>query len=226
MFFEQIDQIPTIAQRTSCGVFVVPPTFDPAELPLPHPLILRPDPNKKTEIITVEQLRDFLELTHTRSTSERFFLVTPAHALNLAAQNAFLKTFEEPKSHYHFLLFTDQPQALLPTILSRAQIFYLQTSGQLDQAPSADSKILALAKQLIAASPEQLPALATTLAKVKTQPRQHALNVTSAAIELLYKSYFKTQNPKFLAKLDGFLRLHGHLKRGGHIKLHLVADLC
>lgn len=223
MFFDGIDQLPAIAYRTSCAIFVVPSN---TKLDLPHALYLQPDPNKKTEIITVEQLRDFLNLTGTRATTERFFLISPADAMNTAAQNAFLKTFEEPKPHYHFLLLTEHPGALLPTILSRAQIFLPRKTHELDQPPTADAKITAYAKRLIAATPEQLPAIATELAKVKARPRQQALEITATTIELLYKSYFKTANPKFIAKLSNYLNLYDNLKKGGHIKLHIVADLC
>lgn len=225
MFFDQIKQIPTIAQNTNCVIFVAPPTIT-ENLQLPHPLFLRPDASKKTEVITVEQLRDFISLTNNRETSERYFIITPADTLNIAAQNAFLKTFEEPKPHYHFLLFTEQPKALLPTILSRAPIFYLKQTNRLDSAPQASPDTLTLAKKLIAASPEQLPLLATDLIKTKNQPRQQALEVIATTIELLYKSYFKTQNPKFLSKLNNYLQLYKNLQQGGHIKLHLVADLC
>lgn len=223
MFFDNISQITSIATKTSCSIFVVPPD---TKLKLKTPLYLRPDPTKTTEIISVEQLRDFLALTNNRETSDRFFVITPADAMNEAAQNAFLKTFEEPKDFCHFILLTLQPNLLLPTIRSRAQTFYLKTSGSLDQPPQAKDKIMASAKQLISATPRDLPALAADLTKSKTQPRAQALAIVGLAIELLYKSYFKTGNAKFLTKLPNFIRLYESLEQNGHIKLHLVADLC
>lgn len=226
MFFDNLKDIPRIAQQISCSIFVVPSEIAKApKLDLPHPLYLRPDEDKKTELISVEQLRDFLALTNSRETSDRFFVVAPADAMNEAAQNAFLKTFEEPKDYCHFILLTEQPNALLPTIRSRAQIFYLRQQNTLDQPPKAKDKTMALAKQLIAASARDLPTLAADLAKSKTQPRQQALEIVGLAIELLYKSYFKTGNSKFLTKLPNFLALYDHLNQNCHIKLHLVADL-
>ncbi len=223
MFFEKLNDIPAIATRTSCAIFVVPPE---TKLKLPHPVYLRPDDSKTTELISVEQMRDFLSLTSNRETSERYFVVAPADAMNEAAQNAFLKTFEEPKAHCHFVLLTEQPNLLLPTIRSRAQIFFPKIAGVLDQTPKASTKTLAQAKKLIAATPSDLPAIATDLAKNKTRPRGQALEIVSTAIELLYKSYFKTQNSKFLAKIPNFLKLYDALNQNGHIKLHIVADLC
>lgn len=223
MFFEQISEIPQIATKTSCAIFVVAPE---TKLNLKNPLYLQPDPNKTTNLITVEQIRDFTAQTANRESSDRFFVIAPADAMNEAAQNAFLKTFEEPRPYCHFVLLTEQPTLLLPTILSRAQIFFPKTTGTLDLPPQAKSKNLEFAKQLIAAQPADLSKIAAEIAKTKVQPRQQALDITAAAIEILYKSYFKTGNPKFLTKLPNFLELHKNLNQNGHIKLHLVADLC
>lgn len=223
MFFEKISEINQIVSKINCGIFVVPPE---TKLKLPHALTLTPSDDKKTPLITVEQIRDFLSLTGNIETTERYFIITPADTMNEAAQNAFLKSFEEPREHCHFILLTMQPNALLPTIRSRAPLFQLKTTGMLDQPPQAKDKIMTAAKQLIAANNHNLSEIATELTKNKTQPRQHALAVVGTAIELLYKSYFKTGNQKFLDKLPKFLTLYDNISRNGHIKLHIVADLC
>lgn len=222
MFFDNIKQIPSIAKRTSCTIFVVP---NNTKINLKHALILAPDETKKSGSITVEQMRDFLTLTNNRENSDRFFIISPADAMNEAAQNAFLKTLEEPKAFCHFVLLTEQPAILLPTILSRAQIFFLKTQKQLSSAPTSDPKVLALAKKLISADPTMLIDISAELAKNKTRPREQSLEVVSTVIELLYKSYFKTGNVKFLTKLPNFIKLHENLTNNGHLKLHLVADL-
>lgn len=223
MFFEKLSEIPQIAARTSCTIFVVPAD---THLNLPTPIYVHPSEDKTTRIISVEQIRDLLAQTNNRETSERFFVIAPADTMNEAAQNAFLKTFEEPKAHCHFVLLTEQPNLLLPTIRSRAEIFFPRRTGQLDQAPQASAKILSEAKRLIAATPIDLPAIAAELAKVKTRPREQALEIVGTAIELLYKSYLKTNNAKFLSKIPNFLKLYDALSENGHIKLHIVADLC
>ena len=43
-------------------------------------------------------------------------------SFNAEAANAFLKTLEEPPAHVHFVLVTDHPEKLLPTIASRCQL--------------------------------------------------------------------------------------------------------
>lgn len=222
MFFEDIKEIPKIAKQSSCMIFAVPAT---TELNLKQALYLRPDTEKKSELISVEQIRNFCSLAAMKETAERFFVIAPAEAMNEAAENAFLKTFEEPRPYCHFILLTENPAALLPTILSRAQIYYLRRRGSLELPPTADEKTMTLAKKLIAAKPVDLIRIAEEISKDKKQPRVLATNVVAAAIEILYKSYFKTKNLKFLTKLENFVKLYENLTNNGHVKLHLVADL-
>lgn len=54
------------------------------------------------------------------------FIIDPADALNVNAQNALLKSLEEPPSYVQFLLVTSNPAGLLPTIRSRCQDMALQ----------------------------------------------------------------------------------------------------
>lgn len=223
MFFDEITQIPKIAARTSCIVFVVP---SGTKVNLKNAITITPLDDKKTASISVDQIRELIALTNNREVTERYFIITPAEAMNESAQNAFLKTFEEPKPHCHFVLLTSQPSALLPTILSRAQIFFLRQTNLIESAPKVKAKTLEYAKKLIAATPKDLPNLATEFTKSKTKPREQALEIVATAIELLYKTYFKTNNTKFLSKIPKLIQLYDALNQNGHIKLHLVADLC
>lgn len=53
----------------------------------------------------------------------KFYIIDEAHQITGAAANAFLKTLEEPPSHTRFVLATTDPEQILPTIVSRCQIF-------------------------------------------------------------------------------------------------------
>lgn len=53
----------------------------------------------------------------------KVFIIDEVHMLSSAAFNAFLKTLEEPPPHAIFILATTEKHKLLPTILSRCQIF-------------------------------------------------------------------------------------------------------
>ena len=51
----------------------------------------------------------------------KVFIIRRAEELHASASNALLKTLEEPGAKTHFVLLSSQPEALLPTILSRVQ---------------------------------------------------------------------------------------------------------
>ena len=71
--------------------------------------------------IEVDQAReavDFVRLSTYRA-GFRVVLVNPADGINLAAANALLKVLEEPPLNTVFVLVSDQPRRLLPTIRSR-----------------------------------------------------------------------------------------------------------
>lgn len=53
----------------------------------------------------------------------KVFIIDEVHMLSQAAFNAFLKTLEEPPHHAIFILATTEKHKLLPTILSRCQIY-------------------------------------------------------------------------------------------------------
>lgn len=56
----------------------------------------------------------------------KVFIIDEVHMLTTAAFNAFLKTLEEPPAHAIFVMATTEKQKILPTILSRCQIFDFQ----------------------------------------------------------------------------------------------------
>lgn len=53
----------------------------------------------------------------------RVFIIDEVHMLSSAAFNAFLKTLEEPPEHVIFILATTEKHKIIPTILSRCQIY-------------------------------------------------------------------------------------------------------
>ena len=53
----------------------------------------------------------------------KIYIIDEVHMLSTAAFNAFLKTLEEPPEHVVFIMATTEKQKILPTILSRCQVF-------------------------------------------------------------------------------------------------------
>ena len=70
----------------------------------------------------IRQLRERVNFAPTES-SHKVYIIDEAHQLTDAANNAFLKTLEEPPSHVVFILATTEPQKILGTVASRCQRF-------------------------------------------------------------------------------------------------------
>ncbi len=76
-----------------------------------------------TGTIKIDQIRDAIERTAYRPFEgrRRVVIVDDADAVNAEAQNALLKTLEEPPAASTFVLVTSKPDVLLPTVRSRCQ---------------------------------------------------------------------------------------------------------
>ena len=59
----------------------------------------------------------------------KVFIIDEVHMLSQAAFNAFLKTLEEPPQHAIFILATTEKHKILPTIMSRCQIYDFKRMG-------------------------------------------------------------------------------------------------
>ncbi len=74
---------------------------------------------------SVENMRSLVEQVRVPPQQGRYrvFIIDEVHMLSQAAFNAFLKTLEEPPPHVIFILATTEKHKILPTILSRCQVF-------------------------------------------------------------------------------------------------------
>ncbi len=101
-----------------------------------HPAVLTvaADPESKSREIVLKQITALSEtLSRTPGEGGLYVVVLDgADAMNLHAQNAFLKTLEEPMSPAHFVLVTSDPNRLLPTVRSRCQIVRFGALGATD----------------------------------------------------------------------------------------------
>lgn len=219
MFFEKIDEIPKIAKQVNCAVFAVPKNI---EVKIPRALILKPE--SKT-MITIEQVHDLLDTLKTHQNTDRYIIIRPAELLGIEASNAILKNLEEPQEKVHFVLVTDEPSRLLPTILSRAEVFvYKGTISKITEI-DADSSTKEIAKKLLVAKLTDLVRIADEICKKKDETRKNALLIISTAVEMAYKSYLITGKSIFLTKIPKLVSAYENISQNGHIKLHLVADL-
>ncbi len=74
---------------------------------------------------SVEDIRNLIEQVRMAPQigSHKVYIIDEVHMLSANAFNAFLKTLEEPPAHAIFILATTEKHKIIPTILSRCQIF-------------------------------------------------------------------------------------------------------
>jgi DNA polymerase-3 subunit gamma/tau len=74
---------------------------------------------------SVDDIRNLVDQVRFAPASGKFkiYIIDEVHMLSAAAFNAFLKTLEEPPSYAIFILATTEKHKIIPTILSRCQIF-------------------------------------------------------------------------------------------------------
>ncbi|MBQ4022679.1 MAG: DNA polymerase III subunit gamma/tau [Prevotella sp.] len=74
---------------------------------------------------SVENIKSLMEQTRIPPQVGKYkvFIIDEVHMLSTAAFNAFLKTLEEPPAHVIFILATTEKHKILPTIISRCQIY-------------------------------------------------------------------------------------------------------
>ncbi len=106
-----------------------------------HPDIAYLEPEGKSRTIHAQSMRE--RIVEPMSTTAfaggwKVGVIVSADRMENVAANAFLKTLEEPPPQTLFLLLTDAPDAILPTIISRTQRIDLPLSeGTLDGEPYA-----------------------------------------------------------------------------------------
>ncbi|MFV0451854.1 MAG: DNA polymerase III subunit gamma/tau [Propioniciclava sp.] len=72
----------------------------------------------------VDDIRDLISKVHLGSPGRtKVYILDEVHMLSSGAENALLKTLEEPPPHVVFVLATTEPQKVVPTIRSRSQHF-------------------------------------------------------------------------------------------------------
>lgn len=110
---------------------------------------------------SVDDIRSLIEQVRIPPQVSRYsvYIVDEVHMLSQAAFNAFLKTLEEPPKHAIFILATTEKHKILPTILSRCQIFdfnriqikditeYLAKIAQLEQVEYEDDALHLVAQK-------------------------------------------------------------------------------
>ncbi len=89
----------------------------------PYYKLVHPDEH---QIISIDTIRNTIHFTTLKTTSKtginRVIIIEDSHKMTLEAQNALLKTVEEPPKGTTLILTTSNERLLIPTILSRLQV--------------------------------------------------------------------------------------------------------
>jgi DNA polymerase-3 subunit delta' len=116
--------------------------------------------------ITIEQIRELAEHASfgPREGKRRVFVIDPADRMNLSAQNALLKTLEEPPGRSVLVLVTARPHVLLPTVRSRCFVVRFAAMATSDLAAALEARGMPRAEALArAALSDGRPRLAESL---------------------------------------------------------------
>ena len=108
---------------------------------------------------SVEDIRSLIEQVRIPPQIGRYkvYIIDEVHMLSTAAFNAFLKTLEEPPQHAIFILATTEKHKILPTILSRCQIYDFNRISVADTVEHLEN---VAKKEHIEAEPEALNVIA------------------------------------------------------------------
>lgn len=128
--------------------------------------VLTVSPLPQKNIISTEQIRDLTAILRTYSSVRRVVIINPANIMTESAQNALLKTLEEPNPNTHFLLIAETSTDLLPTIQSRCQQLTLhRTTASQDAQLLEKTALTPQEKRQIAFLAAGLPLLITELSQ-------------------------------------------------------------
>ena len=199
-----------------------------------HPDVLWVEPRKRSRLIAIEQIRDLQRrIYHTSFEGGwKACVVMGADRLGDAAANAFLKTLEEPPGRSLFLLLTDSPQFLLPTIRSRCQQILL-SGGESELPGPWRERLVSLLRKAgngrsgpvlaFARADRMLRLLREIRAEVEAEQRNRAAEETAqeedATIDARIASRYREARSEAMRAMLGWYRDILLLACGGDAKL-------
>ncbi len=98
-----------------------------ADLNRNNPDFIKIESENSIGIEVIRQIKRFLSKKSWQGGSKKLVVVYDAHKMTVEAQNAFLKTLEEPPPDSLIILTVNNKTSLLPTIISRCQIIKIKT---------------------------------------------------------------------------------------------------
>lgn len=186
---------------------------------------------------SVDDIRNITDQVHVPPQLGRYrvFIIDEVHMLSVQAFNAFLKTLEEPPSYVVFILATTEKHKVIPTILSRCQIYDF---SRITVADMVDHLQYVASKEGIEAEPSALGVIArkadgamrdalSIFDQVAASSRGHI--TYRSAIDNLnvldYEYYFRLVDALLKADISSALLIYKEVRDAGFDSLFFVSGL-
>ena len=165
----------------------------------------------------------------------KVYIIDEVHMLSQAAFNAFLKTLEEPPAHAIFILATTEKHKIIPTILSRCQIFdfkritvldtknYLKTIAEKEGITADDDALHIIAQKADGAMRDALSIFDRVISFSGKNLTREA--VTQNLNVLDYDSYFKMTDLMLENKIPDVLNNFNSILAKGFEGHHFINGL-
>jgi DNA polymerase-3 subunit gamma/tau len=165
----------------------------------------------------------------------KVYIIDEVHMLSTAAFNAFLKTLEEPPAHTIFILATTEKHKIIPTILSRCQIFdfkritvkdmkdYLHVIAEREAVTAEDDALHIIAQKADGALRDALSIFDRVVSFSGSNLTRQA--VTENLNVLDYDSYFTTTDLLLQNDIPGVLLLFNDILTKGFDSHHFIIGL-
>ena len=165
----------------------------------------------------------------------KVYIIDEVHMLSQAAFNAFLKTLEEPPAHAIFILATTEKHKIIPTILSRCQIFdfkrigvkdtkkYLQKIAKEEGVTADDDALHIIAQKADGALRDALSIFDRVVSFSGKELTREA--VTENLNVLDYEAYFKTTDLLVNNDIPGVLVQFNKILNKGFDGHHFIMGL-
>ncbi|MCD6201672.1 MAG: DNA polymerase III subunit gamma/tau [Bacteroidales bacterium] len=170
---------------------------------------------------TVDDIRNLIDQVRIPPQVGKYsvYIIDEVHMLSQQAFNAFLKTLEEPPSYAIFILATTEKQKILPTILSRCQVFDFNRIGVEDIVLHLQ---FVSEKEKIQAEPEAL----NVIAQKADGALRDALSIFDQLVsfsgkKLTYQMVIKSLN---VLDYDYYFKITGNLLEGNATDSLLIFD--
>ena len=177
---------------------------------------------------SVDDIRNLIDQVRYAPQSGKYkvYIIDEVHMLSNAAFNAFLKTLEEPPSYAIFILATTEKNKVIPTILSRCQIYDF---NRIEIADIKGKLIDILSKEKIEFDDEALHVIAqkadgamrdalSTLDLIRTFSKDSkiTLDIVTKNLNILDSEYFfKVTDLIYNSKISETLLIHNDILKKG-----------